>query len=154
MLPVDDAELDRGIDQTTGDFNSLGFMFLVFAALSRNRPVHAHHLVGGARLIIAPGYLPPIAFRVQGDMPECMIEGLRNTLMFHETEAIALSSVAIWCDERRGGVYPDGLLPLARALARHAKDAKEVHSYLIPVAVRTNDEPLLRQLNRNHPKLA
>ena len=154
MLPTDDAELDRCIAETTREFNSIGFMFLVYAALSRERPVHAHHLVGGARLIVAAGYVPQIAFRVQGDMPEYMIEGLQNTVMYHETEAVALGCVAIWCDERRGGVYPDGLLPLARALARRAKEHKDVNAYLIPVAVRTNDEPLLRQLKQNYKRVS
>src|SRR2546427_6731537 len=154
MLPTDDAELAHCIAETTRDFNSLGFMFLVYAALSRNRPVQSRQLVGGARLIIAAGYVPPIAFRVQGDMPECMLEGLRNTLIYKETEAVALVSVALWCDEHRGGVYPDELLPLARALARHAKNATEVNGYLLTLAVRANDEPLLRLLRQNHPQIS
>src|SRR5689334_4351820 len=66
MLPLDDAELDRLIAETTREYNALGFMFRVYAAFSRNRPVQAHHLIGGARLIIAAGYVPPIAFRVKG----------------------------------------------------------------------------------------
>jgi hypothetical protein len=149
LLPEDDTELDSWIAETTRDSHSLGFMFLVYAALSRNRPVQAHHLVGGARLIIAPGYLPPIAFRVKGDMPECMLEGLRNTALYHETEATALVSIALWCDEHRGGIYPEQLVPQARALARRVKHVVEVNAYLLSVAVRTNDEPLLRLLRQN-----
>jgi hypothetical protein len=154
MLPADDAELDTWIAETTRDINSLGFMFLVYAALSRDRPVQARHLVGGARLIIAPAYLPPIAFRVAGDMPECMLEGLRNTVVYHETEALALATVVIWCDEHRGGVYPYELLPQARSLARHAKGITEVNGYLLSLALRANDELLLRILRQNHPMLS
>jgi hypothetical protein len=154
MLPADDAELHSWIAETTREINSLGFMFLVYAALSRGRPVQARHLVGGTRLIIAAAYLPPIAFRVEGDMPECMLEGLRNTVVYHETEAVALATIVMWCDEHRGGVYPYELLPQARALARHAKGRTEVNGYLLALAVRVNDELLLRILRQNHPMLS
>ena len=51
-------------------------MLLVIAALSRERPVHARHLASGAKLIGVQLYLPAIAFRMQGDVPEYLMEGI------------------------------------------------------------------------------
>jgi hypothetical protein len=87
-------------------------------------------------------------------MPECMMEGLRDTVLYHETEAVAIASVALWCDEYRGGVYPDELLPQARAIARRTKHVMEVNAHLLSLAVRANDEPLLRILRQNHAYLS
>jgi hypothetical protein len=118
MLPEDDAELDNWISEAVRESNPVGFMLIVLAALSRERPVHARHLVGGARLVGVVTYLPAIALRMQGDVAEYLLEGMRNTAMYHWTEAAGLLSVIVWCDEHRGGIYPDQVLSQARALAQ------------------------------------
>src|SRR5437660_2999996 len=118
LLPEDDAELDSWIGEAVHNSEQLKFYLLVFAALSRERPVHARHLVGGVKLIGLPSYLTSIAFRVQGDMPEYLLEGVSNTAMFKWTTAAALLTIAVWCDEHRGGAYPDQLIAEARRLAR------------------------------------
>ncbi len=154
MLPEDDAELDSWIAEAIHNHDAVVFMLLVYAALSRDRPVHAHHLAGGTKLVVAPTYLPPIALRMQGDIAEYLLEGLKNTAMYHETEAAALLTVASWCDRHRGGVYPYDLLPMARSLARRVQGVKEVEAYLLSIALRANDETLLRLLKQHHPEIS
>ena len=50
MLPDDDLELDSWIEETIRENDVMGFHLVAFAALSRERPVEARHLVGGTRL--------------------------------------------------------------------------------------------------------
>src|SRR5207237_3098102 len=85
------------------------------------------------------GYLLVIALRMQGEMPEFLLEGLRNTAVHHIAYATALLAIAVWCGERRSGNYPADLIPQARALARRVKDQIEVDAYLLEVAERTRD---------------
>ena len=148
MLPEDDLELDRWIDETIGENDSIGVHAIIFAALSRNRPVDARHLANLPKLS-GGGYLAVIAFRVQGEMPEYLLEGLRNTAVYHITHATALLAILLWCDEHRGGVYPDDVIPQARALARRVKNVIEVDAYLLEVAARTKDK-VLEGLVREH----
>ena len=127
-------------------------MLLVIAALSRERPVHARHLASGAKLIGVQLYLPAIAFRMQGDVPEYLMEGIRNTAIYNVIQATALVTIAIWCDENRGGVYPDQLIPEARALTRNVHQALEVTAYLLDLAVRANDAGLHALVRNQYPK--
>jgi hypothetical protein len=142
MLPEDDAELDNWIGEAVREADQLAFLLLVFGALSRERPVDARHLEGGAKLVNAPQYIVSIAFRVRGDMPEYFLAGIRKTTMHGFSEAVALLAIAIWCDERRGGVYPEQLLPQARALARRTKKVMEIDSFLLALAKRADDSGL------------
>src|SRR5213593_3324126 len=140
MLP-DDLELDRWIAEAIQENDSIGAHAVIFAALSRDRPVDARHLSGLARLS-GGGYLLVIALRMQGEMPEFLLEGLRNTAIHHIAHATALLAIAVWCDERRRGEYPADLIPQARILARRVKDQIEVDGYLLEVSVRANDSVL------------
>ena len=149
MLP-DDLELDRWIAESIREKDSIGAHSVIFAALSRGRPVDARHLSGLARLS-GGGYLAVIALRVQGEMPEFLLEGLRNTAIHHIAYATALLAIAVWCDERRRGDYPADLIPQARALARRVKDQIEVDAYLLEVAARTKDSVLERLIREHHP---
>src|SRR5919109_2016034 len=109
MLP-NDLELDRWITEAIQENDSIRAHAVIFAALSRSRPVDARHLSGLARLS-GGGYLAVIALRVQGEMPEFLLEGLRNTAVENVANATALLAIALWCDERRGGEYPADLIP-------------------------------------------
>ena len=149
MLPDDDLELDNWISQAIHENDSLAFHLLVYAALIRERPVDARHLASGAKLAGGAWYLAAMAFRVQGEMPEYVLEGLRNTAIAGVVHAMALLTILVWCDERRHGVYPDPLLAQARELARRGKPGAEFHAYLIDIAIRTEDV-LLRGLIRGH----
>ena len=130
MLPDDDLELDRWIAEAIRDNDSIGAHAVIFAALNQGRPVDARHLSGLARLS-GGGYLAVIALRVHGEMPEFLLEGLRNTAIYHIAYATALLAIAVWCDERRNGDYPADLIPQALALARRVKDQIEVDAYLL-----------------------
>src|SRR5437867_204020 len=149
MLP-NDLELDRWITEAIQENDSIGAHAVIFAALSQGRPVDARHLSGLARLS-GGGYLAVIAFRVQGEMPEFLLEGLRHTAIHHIAYATALLAVAVWCDERRRGDYPADLIPQARALARRVKDQIEVDAYLLDLAARTKDAVLERLIREHYP---
>jgi len=152
MLPDNDLELDTWIGEAIRENDSMAFHLIMFAALSRERPVDARHLASGAKLAGAALYLAAIAFRVQGEMPEYLLEGLRNTAIYHATQAMAFLTIAVWCDERRGGVYPNQLIPEARRLARQVKHVLEVDAYLIEVAMRTKDTVLNGLIRDHHGK--
>jgi hypothetical protein len=151
MLPDDDLELDRWIAEAIQENDSIGAHAVIFAVLSQGRPVDARHLSGLARLS-GGGYLAVIGLRAQGEMPEFLLEGLRNTAIHHIAYATALLAIAVWCDERRNGGYPADLIPQARALARRVKDQIEVDAYLLEVAARTKDSVLERLIREHYPK--
>jgi SEC-C motif len=150
MLPDNDVELDRWISEAIQENDSIGTHAIIFAALNQGRPVDARHLSGLARLS-GGGYLAVIAFRVQGEMPEYLLEGLRNTAIHHIAHATSLLAVAVWCDERRKGDYPADLIPQARALARRVKDQVAVDAYLLEVAIRTRDSVLQSLIREHYP---
>ncbi len=152
MLPEDDLELDSWIGETIRANDSMGFHLIIFAALNNNRSVDARHLSAGTKLSGGGLYLAAIAFRVQGEMPEYLLEGLQHAGIYHATQAMALLAIAVWCDERRNGVFPDQLIPQARALARQVKHVLEVDAYLLEVGVRTNDAVLQKLIRDHYPK--
>jgi hypothetical protein len=155
MLPEDDKELDDWVAEAVRQGNSLLFMVIAFAAFSRERPVDAKHLVGGAKLVNVPAYLAAIVSRVKGDMmPEYLLEGLRNTAIYRPAHATALFYIAMWCDEYRGGVYPDALLQEARLLAPKVKEIRDAEALLLLLGHRANDPSLLDLLRRNYPTIS
>ena len=78
MLPDNDAELDEWIGEAVRERDAMAFTLLVLAAFSRERAVDGRHLVGGAKLVGVWTHLGAIAFRVQGDMPEYLLDGIRS----------------------------------------------------------------------------
>ena len=121
MLPADDVELDGWIAEAVRENDLIAFMYLVLAALSRDRPVDARHLARGAMLLPDPAWLGRVALRMYGDVAEHLLEAIHNTMLKPQCEALALYITAAWCQEHRGGVFPDKLIPAARALARREK---------------------------------
>jgi len=87
-------------------------------------------------------------------MPEYLLEGLRNTAIYRSAHATALIYIAMWCDEYRGGVYPDQLLPEARLLAPKVKGVRDAEALLLLLASRANDPILLDLLRKNYPTLS
>src|SRR5438874_3335771 len=150
MLPGDDIELDDWIAGAMQEKNSSGAHAVIFAALNQGRPVDARHLSGLVKLS-GGGYLAVIALRMQGEMPEFLLEGLRNTAIHHIAHATALLAIAVWCDERRKGDYPADLIPQARALARRVKDQIQVDGYLLEVSVRAKDSVLQNLIREHYP---
>src|SRR5881296_965216 len=152
MLPDNDVELDSWIAEAVRERDAMAFMLIVLAALSRERPVDARHLAGGAKLAGVWTYLAAIAFRVKGEMPEYLLEGIRNTALYNQIHAVALLTIAIWCDEHRGGVYPDRLIPEARIFARQTNHTAEVDVFLLELALRTRDSGLQSVIRKYYPK--
>ena len=152
MLPDNDAELESWIAEAVRERDAMAFMLIVLAALSRERPVDARHLAGGAKLAGVWTYLAAIAFRVKGEMPEYLLEGIRNTALYNQIHAVALLSIAVWCDEHRGGVYPDLLIPEARIFARQTNHTAEVDVFLLELALRTRDSGLQSVIRKYYPK--
>src|SRR5436853_6298672 len=101
MLPDDDLELDSWISDAIGESNSMAFHLIVFAALTRERPVDARHLATGLKLAGGPYYIAAMALRVHGDMPEYLLAGLHNSIVNRTTHVMALMAIVLWCDERR-----------------------------------------------------
>jgi hypothetical protein len=86
-------------------------------------------------------------------MPEYLLEGLSQAPLYHATQAMALLAIAVWWEERRGGRYPDGLLPKARTLARNnAKNVLEVQAYLLDLSERTQHAALQQIIRDFFPK--
>src|SRR5581483_11547289 len=98
MLPDDDLELDRWLTEAIRENDSTETHVVIFAALHRGRSVDARHLSALPKLS-GGGYLLVIALRVQGEMPEFLLEGLRNTAVEAVAYATALLAVAVWCEE-------------------------------------------------------
>jgi hypothetical protein len=152
MLPESDIELDSWINAAVRDSDTVAFMLLSFATLSRGRRLDARHLIGGARLMGAPQYMMSIALRTEGEMPEYLLQGMRNTALYHWTHVMGLLSVAIWCEENRGGVYPDEMFRQARTVARTVKTSLEVDAFLMELAARTRDTELNALIRQHYPK--
>lgn len=149
-LPADDDELDRWIDEMVHESDGLAFMLLVFAAFAKERHVDAKHLIGGARIAGASAYLVAMMFGMHGEVPECLLEGMKNTAVNNETAATGLFAAAVWCDENRGAVYPDGLLPEARTIARRVKLIPAVDIFLVALALHLNDSGLYDIMRQNY----
>jgi hypothetical protein len=153
MLPDDDLELDTWIAEAIAENDSMAFHLIVFAALTRNRPVDARHLSTGAKLAGGSFYLAAMALRVQGEMmPEYLLDGLRNTAIYHETHAMGLLAITVWCDEHRNGVYPDALIPEALTIARRIKGVLEVDAFLLEIAARARAAVLEGLIREHYPK--
>lgn len=151
LLPTSDAELDACIAEAVDQDDLMAFMLLVSAALSRERPVDARHLTHGAKLLPGAEYLICIVWRLQGDMPEHLLEGMRNTVMHRVCESAALFVIALWCDEFRNGVLPPQVVPRARAMARRMNTSNEdiqPFSFLLALALYKEDSGLRELLYR------
>src|SRR5262249_31383955 len=149
MLPADDAELDSYIDEAVRESNSMAFMLIVYAAFIKGRPVNARHLIGGARITGGPAYLVAMMFQMQGDVPECLLEGMKNTAINNATAATSLFGVTVWCDEHRNGVYPEGVLTEARTVARRINMFPEAAIFLNALAEKLDDSALRGIMRQN-----
>ena len=118
LLPAEDAALDQLLDEVVAQHDSKAFTFLTLAALAAERRVDCRHLAGGAMLL--PNYttLGCVAWKMQGELPEALLEAVQNTCFPQEETACALVMMASWCQQHRGGVMPVGLSATARRWAR------------------------------------
>jgi hypothetical protein len=142
MLPAKDAALDELIAETVREGGQKAFMFIVLAALSRERRVDARHLARGAMMLPQQQWFP-LVVRFQGDLAEPLLAAIEQTQLRRECEAAALLLAAAWCGEHRGGKLPERLIPIARKLARNEQLPPDAQAFLIALAVRAKDAGLL-----------
>ncbi len=142
MLPPDDAELDAMIEAAVRESDLDVFMFVVIAALHGERKLDARHLARGAGLMPEGVWIGATAFRMVGDVPEYLMDALRHKRLADDLAAQTVFIVAAWCQERRGGVLPEGLITLARLQARVPQMSFEAYALLLAVALQTHDEGL------------
>ncbi|HEY5298831.1 MAG TPA: SEC-C metal-binding domain-containing protein [Verrucomicrobiae bacterium] len=154
LLPADDAALDELIAEVVAANNIKSFMYVLSAAAGAERRLDARHLARGAMMFPEHRWLGKIVVRMHGDVPEHLLTAIETTRLDKVCEAAALHLIAAWCEEHRGGVLPDKLIPLARTVARKLKpnsmDQTDLHvlGFLRALAARTKDaglNTLLRQ---------
>ena len=118
LLPDDDAELDRLIGEAAKAGRQKDFLFLVMPALEAGRKVGAHHLRHGAIMLLDWATLGCVAWHMDGNVPEHLLEAFQHSVMPHDTQATLVFVAAAWCREHRAGVLPPGLVTIARQVAR------------------------------------
>jgi hypothetical protein len=147
-LPADDAALDELLAEVVAGNNIKSFMYVLTAAAAAERRMDARHLARGAMMFPEHRWLGKVVVRMHGDVPEHLLTAIETTRLDKVCEAAALHLVAAWCEEQRGGILPDKLIPLARAAARKLKPNSQEQSdlhilgFLRALAVRTKDAGL------------
>jgi hypothetical protein len=154
LLPAGDAELDELIAETVREHFQFGFAYIVLAALDAGRTVSARHLAGGAMLLTDHFLVGIVAMKMQGDVAGPMMEALKHCRMRLELEAAAMLLIVVWCRDQGDRPLPEGLIPMARGLAR-VKELKGIGSALLSaVAEMTGDaglEAVFKERYRNPP---
>ncbi|HEY5084063.1 MAG TPA: SEC-C metal-binding domain-containing protein, partial [Rhizomicrobium sp.] len=134
-------------------------MYVVVAAACAERRMDARHLARGAMMFPEYRWMGKVVVRMHGDIVEPLLAALETTRLDKVCEAAALDLIAAWCEENRGGVLPDKLMPLARAAARKLKlnsiDPPDVNVllFLRALAVRTKDAGLDTLLRQRYSKV-
>jgi hypothetical protein len=142
LLPADDAEVDRWIEEAVNNTDPKSFVFLLLAALGVKRPVDGKHLIRGMILITEPWILGCIAWHLQGDVPEHLVAATKHSELILPIRAVALFCAAAICQERRGGVLPPDLIMQARLVARHEGLNEMAQAALAAIASITKDPNL------------
>lgn len=153
LLPPDDAELDRWLEEVVRERDQVGFLFLLMAAQSAERKVDARHLVGGTVLMPDVRTLGCSAWQMEGDIADALLQAVRAAALAREIHAGALFIAAAWCRERRDGVLPPDLIVEARILARYKDLSPNAWAFLGGLAVVTGDQGLFAVLHRKNPKV-
>jgi hypothetical protein len=86
LLPADDGELDRLIEETLAEGETNAFGFVVLAGLAVNRPVDARHLAKSTSVLMQSGRLATVAFRLRGNLAQHLFEAL-DTEPFEPADA-------------------------------------------------------------------
>jgi len=115
--------LDRLIGEAVKAGRQKDFLFIVMSALEAGRKVDAHHLGHGAIMLLDWATLACVAWHMDGNVPEALIEAHQHSTMPWDMKATLVFVAAAWCREHRGGVLPPELIAIARQLAR-AKPGK------------------------------
>ena len=87
MLPTDDAELDRLIGEAVKSGQQKEFIFVVMAALEAGRKVGAQHLAHGAIMLPDWATLACVAWHMEGNVAELLLEAYRHSTMGWDFQA-------------------------------------------------------------------
>jgi len=118
LLPADDEELDKLVEEVTTRGEMMGFHFVVIGALATGRPVHARHLEDGLMMLNSEFFMGNCALRMEGDVAEHLVQAVKASAIGLEMRAISLMVAAAWAQKHREGKLPADLIPQARLLAR------------------------------------
>ena len=154
LLPAEAQVLDELIAESVRTANQKEFIWITMAALASKRPVSVRHLSRGAMLMPNWLFLGWMAWHMEGELPEPLMDAVQNTQMPLDTEATALFVIAAWCEKHRGGQLPDGFFAAARESARYKKAGKPNEAQRIPtlraIAMMTKDVGLASVLAQIH----
>lgn len=144
LLPADDSELDRLIEQAVADNEVPGFIYIVVAALGEGRPVDARHLRRGGPLIPDQYLLASLAGAMRGDVMDAILDALEHTTLTQEMRAMGLFVAAAWWrTNHQDEPFPPGLIAVARSLGRNKELRSEPAALLLSIAGLTGDDALL-----------
>jgi hypothetical protein len=118
LLPADDAELDGLVGEAVKAGRQKEFLFVVLSALEAGRKVDARHLGHGAIMLLDWATLGCVAWHMNGNVPEHLLEAFHYSAMGWDMQATLVFVAAAWCREHRAGVLPPGLIAIARQVAR------------------------------------
>jgi hypothetical protein len=113
-LPAVDDALNDLIAETIVTGDQLAFLVIATAALDAGRRIDAGHLEGGTGLVVDFQRLGNFAWHMEGDVPAALLAAVKSGSIAQEFETGALLVVVLWCEEKRGGVLPEGFLAAAR----------------------------------------
>ncbi len=154
LLPADDAEFDRWLDDALRRQAYNEYVSAFAAAISIGRRVDPHHLVKGGMIFAGYGILPEIVMRMpEGEVPESLIQSAETNIP-RRHQALMVATLAVWCKLYRASVFPPKLIELVRAIARHRAEDSSIMSWYGAVAVLTKDAGLATILRRANPALA
>lgn len=152
LLPPGDTELDELIAETVREHFQFGFAYVVLAALDAGRTVQARHLAGGAMMLTDHFLIGIVALKMEGDVPAALLEALKHTRLRPQVEAAALLLIAVWCRDLGDRLLPEGLIAMARGLARTKQIPDIGESLLIAFAELTKDAGLGAVIKERFPK--
>ena len=150
LLPADDGELDRLIEEILAEGQTNAFGFVVLAGLAANRPVDARHLAKSTSVLLQSARLATIAFRMRGNVAQHLFEALDAEPFEPDEAAFILLLIAVWSRECAHADFPRELFPRTRELLRIPELDKKAKEHLLAIAVYTENAALMDLLCRHH----
>jgi hypothetical protein len=150
MLP-EPGELDRLLEQLAAEYAANEFVILVIAALSAGRTIDAKHLARGASLLSAGDMLVETAMKMTGNLPEYLMQAIRNEPFSNRGKAYALGVVAVM-HRQRGEAIPPAVSSMIRSVAHYEDLALDALPPLHGLAMYLPDEELARFLRKQYYK--
>ena len=140
LLP-EDGELERLLEQLAAEYAGNEFVFLMIAALHAGRRIDARHLIRGASLLSAGDMLVETAMKMSGEVPEYLMQAVRNALFSNRGKAYALAVVAVM-HRQRGEATPPAVSSMIRSVAHYDDLSLDAVPALLGLAMYLPDEEL------------